>query len=260
MGDDASIVFDRAAEFYDQTRSLPPGIQTQVADLLFDELSGRGVCLEPGVGTGRMSLPLHKRGIPIVGVDLSLPMMQRLVDNAGGSAPFPLLRTDVTALPFSDGAFGAAFLCHVLHLIPRWRDAVSELARVVRPGGVIVVDLGGGAMRASKEVNREFARQSGQEQNMRPGVTNPADLDDAMAILGAPLQRTRSIPVLQTYTIDEVLARLESNQFSSTWRLDEATRVRAAAATRTWAEQHFGDVHAPRTEDAEIVWRVYERG
>jgi SAM-dependent methyltransferase len=255
---DSSIVFDRAANYYDRTRALPAEVQERVTDLLFEELSGRGLCLEPGVGTGRMALPLHERGVALVGIDLSVPMMQRLVENAGVGAPFPLLRADLTCLPFRDGSFGAAFLCHVLHLIPNWRAAVSELIRVVLPGGMILIDMGGSATAAGREINREFARHSGQERP-RPGVTDPEELDGTMAAGGAPLRRTRAVPEPHRYTINAMLARLESNQFSSTWGLDDATRTRAAAATRAWAGQRFGDLDEPRTEDAEITWRVYQR-
>ena len=253
----SSIVFDRAAEYYDRTRGLPAELQEQITDLLVDELSGRGLCLEPGVGTGRVALPLAERGIPIVGADLSVPMMERLVANAGGAAPFPLLRSDVTSMPCADGSFGAVFLCHVLHLVPAWRAAVAELTRVVRPGGIVLVDLGDNPSEVGRTINREFARHSGQDRP-RPGVTDPAALDAAMADVGAPLARTRAVPFTHRYTVGDDLARLESNQFSSTWGLDDDTRARAAAATREWAEQQFGDLDEHRGEDVAIVWRIYE--
>ena len=252
-----SIVFDRAAEYYDRTRSLPAALQDQITDILVDEMSGRGVCLEPGVGTGRMALPLAGRGVPLVGADLSVPMMERLVANAGGQAPFPLVRADVTNLPFAHGAFGAVFLCHLLHLVPAWPVAVSELVRVVRAGGIVLVDLGDNPNPVARAVNREFARFSGQDRP-RPGLTDSAPLDAAMAELGAPLARTRLVPFTHEYTLDDYVRRLESNQFSSTWRLDDATRTRAAAATREWAEREYGDLETRRSDTVEIVWRVYE--
>ena len=46
------------------------------------------------------------------------------------------------ATPFPDGAFGAAYLRWVLHLVRDWRAVVGEVARVVAPGGVIVAHLG----------------------------------------------------------------------------------------------------------------------
>src|SRR4029079_1629218 len=124
-----------------------------------------------------------------------------LVANAGGQAPFPLVRADVTNLPFAHGAVGAVFLCHLLHLVPAWPVAVSELVRVVRAGGIVLVDLGDNPNPVARAVNREFARFSGQDRP-RPGLTDSAPLDAAMAELGAPLARTRPVPFTHEYTLD----------------------------------------------------------
>lgn len=263
MTDDAaeapSIAFDRAAEYYDRTRSLPADVQARVTDVLAEELAGRGLCFEPGVGTGRISLPLHERGVPLVGADISMPMMARLVENAGGHAPFPLMRADLTRLPFTAGAFGAALICHVLHLIPAWRAATTELVRVVRPGGVVVINLGGPPTGMGVEIFRELSRQAG-ERGLRPGATEPDELDGAMAEVGAPLREVLAVPNTFRFTLTEHFAHLEANRSAATWRLDDDTRVRALAATKAWARDRYGDLDAPRAEESPITWRVYEVG
>jgi ubiquinone/menaquinone biosynthesis C-methylase UbiE len=135
-----SIVFDeRRAESYDRTRALSPETMAQLVDLLCAELRERGWCLEVGVGTGRISLPLAQAGIKVVGIDLSKPMLRKLLDNRGEADEPSIGLADAMALPFRDGTFGAAIACHVLHLIPRWRSAILELVRVLKPGGVILV-------------------------------------------------------------------------------------------------------------------------
>jgi SAM-dependent methyltransferase len=70
-------------------------------------------------------------------------MLRRLVANAGGARPFPLLQADATRLPLADKVFGCALAVHVLHLIPDWRAAVDEAMRVLRPGGVLVAGFPG---------------------------------------------------------------------------------------------------------------------
>src|SRR5215471_5735733 len=136
----ASIVFDQAADYYDDTRSLQPETQAAVIAQLAGELRDRGRCLEVGVGTGRIALDLHRSGVEMAGVDLSAPMLRKLVEKAGGQPPFPLAVADAIALPIGDRRVGAVVICHVLHLIESWRQAVEELVRVVRPGGVILVE------------------------------------------------------------------------------------------------------------------------
>src|SRR6266540_2436516 len=152
----ASVAFDRAAEYYDLTRGLSPEGARKTVELLAGQLDGRGDVLEVGVGTGQIALPLHEAGIPVIGLDLARPMMNKLIEKAGGRSPLPLVQADATAMPFRDDAFGGAYLRWVLHLIPAWRTTLSEIARVVRPGGVLLTALGAyGGPRS--EIQQRFA-------------------------------------------------------------------------------------------------------
>jgi ubiquinone/menaquinone biosynthesis C-methylase UbiE len=134
-----SVGFDRAADYYDRTRGFSPNAFESLMGVLVRELEGRGRCLEIGVGTGLLALPLAERGIPMVGADLAQPMLEKLVEKSGGAAPFPLVQADATALPFRAGALGCAVFRHVLHLIPGWRTVLEELVRVLRAGGRLVI-------------------------------------------------------------------------------------------------------------------------
>jgi SAM-dependent methyltransferase len=252
-----SIVFDRAVEYYDRTRALPPEVQAQVTDLLADRLQGRGRVLELGVGTGRLALPLRLRGIDLLGIDLSESMMRKLVENAGGTIPFPLVQADGLALPLADGAVGAAYLCHVLHLIPRWEDVVAEVARVVGPGGVVLIDLGGAPTKVGREINHAFYRFAGVER-ARPGCTDPDALDQVMVGHRAVPRLLPPIAFAPEYTINGLLERLAGNLFSSTWSLSDEVRNAAVAETRAWAAERFGDLDGRRVESITIQWRAYE--
>ena len=137
-----SVRFDRAAEFYDASRAIAPEAMERTIELLAGELRGRGRVLEVGIGTGLLALPLREAGLELAGLDLSGPMLAKVVEKAGGHAPFPLALADATRMPYEDGAFGGAYLRWVLHLIPHWRALVAEVVRTVRPGGVFVANHG----------------------------------------------------------------------------------------------------------------------
>lgn len=121
------ISFDRVAALYDGTRGLPAGVERDVADRLAERTDGART-LEVGVGTARWALPLQSRGLEVVGVDLSGPML-RVARAKGFSRP---IRGDLTRLPFPDGRFDSCLATHVLHLVFDVPAALREIARVSR--------------------------------------------------------------------------------------------------------------------------------
>jgi SAM-dependent methyltransferase len=254
-----SIAFDRAAEQYDQTRVLSPEAKAQVEELLTDELRGRGSVLEIGVGTGRIALPLAGAGIPTVGLDLSQPMLEKLIEKAGGRRPFPLIRGDATALPFADDSFGAAYGVHVLHLIPDWEGVVAELARVVRSGGVVLIDLGAPSSELD-ELNERLAAEAGGSYE-HPGLQGQQAerrLDDEFARQGGVVRELEPIPEEWRMPAGTFIELFANGVYSWTWTMPEDKRRRAAEAVRPWAAERFGPLDQPIAVDRTIRWRAYD--
>src|SRR5262245_19720761 len=97
-----SVSFDRAAHFYDATRSLPPEVaQAQTAQLLSELGDADRPVLEIGVGTGRIGAPLADRH-RIVGIDLSREMLRVL---AGKQSGVVAVEGDAARLPFRGETF-----------------------------------------------------------------------------------------------------------------------------------------------------------
>jgi ubiquinone/menaquinone biosynthesis C-methylase UbiE len=71
---------------------------------------GGGPALEFAIGTGRVALPLHARGVPMTGIDRSAPMLARLRGKPGG-AEIPVVVGDMatTRVP---GEFGLVYLVY----------------------------------------------------------------------------------------------------------------------------------------------------
>jgi SAM-dependent methyltransferase len=252
-----SISFDRAATYYDRTRSLRPGTHRTVIELLSRELAGHEACLEVGVGTGRIAIGLAEAGATMTGADLSPPMLSKLVDNAGGLSPFPLVQADATSLPFSATAFGAGLACHVFHLIPAWDAAVRELVRVIAPGGILLVDLGGPRDALNGSIRDHFCAAAGVRRP-RPGLDDPAELDRLLEGLGATLRTLEPVVERRTTTTAQMVAHLESGLFSLTWSMTDEDRRSAADATRHWAERELGPLGEDHAVQTVIRWRAYE--
>jgi ubiquinone/menaquinone biosynthesis C-methylase UbiE len=250
--------FDRAADFYDATRALPDDVHARLTALLAAELAGRGAALEIGVGTGRIALPLVAAGIDLVGVDIAAKMLRRLVDNAGGRAPFPLCVGDVTALPFADRSFGAVVASHVLHLVSAWRATVDEAVRVMHPGGVFLVDFGGTPPAPWHEATTAVLRAHGVVRR-RPGVSDVAPVQRYLAGRAG----ARALPPLDmmvTRTLAQDLDDWEARRHSWTWLLSPEQVVTALTSVRQWAAETGWPlerrVEFPRT----IQWWAFDIG
>jgi SAM-dependent methyltransferase len=255
--DQRSVAFDRAVEYYDRTRAIPPEALRATIGQLTGEAADRGRCLEIGVGTGILALGLHARGVPMAGVDLSAPMLAKLAEKAGGVLPFPLALGDVRRLPFADDTFGAALARWVFHLVPGWRAAVDELERVVRPGGTILVNLGD--FRQTWQIVDRFVAAAGDVPfSVGLDPRHPERLDEAFARHGATVRLLEPIPSRDDTTVGEFVDEMAGGQHSWTWRVPAEVRERIMPDIRAWAEQRFGSLDAPLERDLQIVWRAYD--
>lgn len=229
-----------------------------MVELLVRELGGRAPTLELGVGTGLVGLPLHAAGIPLIGLDLSRPMMDRLIDKAGGRPPFPLIQGDATAMPFADGAFGSGYLRWVLHLIPEWERALAEAVRVIRSGGVLAVSMGvfTGPWDAIRVRFGELANVPVDAVGLMWGRFDL--LDDAMVALGATPRELPPVTERESDNLDDFIDGIERNRYSWTWRVEDPELLASVAAeVRDWAEERFGPLDGPRGT-FDIVWRAYD--
>ena len=110
-----------------------------------------GPVLELGCGTGRVSLPLARAGVDLVGIDRSAEMLARAhrqilkSSNPQVLKSLRLVRADIRALPFDSGAFSMVLAPYgILQSLIRPRDLTATLAsvaRVVRRGGTFGIDL-----------------------------------------------------------------------------------------------------------------------
>ncbi|MGW1028137.1 class I SAM-dependent DNA methyltransferase [Streptomyces sp. NPDC002577] len=138
FGEDVAARYDESA-----AGMFLPDVVDPAVDVLA-ELAGDGPALELGIGTGRIALPLSRRGIPVHGIDMSEAMVARLRAKRGGDT------IGVTIGDFAStrvaGTFAVAYLVFntINNLTTQdaqvacFRNAAAHL----RPGGCFVIEVG----------------------------------------------------------------------------------------------------------------------
>jgi SAM-dependent methyltransferase len=229
-----SVVFDRAADYYDRTRGYPDGVTEQVADLLCSvgALGARSQVLELGVGTGRIALPLATRVGCMVGVDRSRPMLDRLLQKPGARDVHSVL-ADICALPFAPERFDAVLAVHVFHLVPNWQQALAEVRRVLLPGGVLLLVTDDWPLR-----ELWLAARAGLPQHVSAGVPQ-TDFEfptrAGFRTTGAPSELRYRV----TVDFRVFMQQIEDRVWSSTWDLsDDALRELIAGMRRAILERY----------------------
>ena len=128
---------ESSAEMFD-TAAVDP-----VVDFLV-EFVGRGRALELGVGTGRIALPLARRGVPVHGIELSEAMVARLRAKEGGDAIGVTIGDFATTTV--DGSFALAYV--VYNTIENLTTQAAQVACFrnvaahLEPGGRFVIEVG----------------------------------------------------------------------------------------------------------------------
>jgi SAM-dependent methyltransferase len=138
FGEAVAASYDAAAAELFQPAAVDP-----VVDLLAD-LAGDGAALELGIGTGRIALPLTRRGIPVHGIDLSPAMVARLRAKPGAE------QINVTIGDFAtttvEGRFALAYLVfNTIQNLTSQDDQVAcfqNVAAHLEPGGCFVIEVG----------------------------------------------------------------------------------------------------------------------
>jgi arsenite methyltransferase len=130
-----SMLYDNAQAF---SRRLISAWQAPIEWL---NIPPGGIALDVGSGPGNVTASLARVAGPdglALGVDISEPMLARAVHNEAGPQ-VGFIRADAQRLPLRDNTVDAVVSTAALQLIPNPTAALTEIARVLRPGGRLAI-------------------------------------------------------------------------------------------------------------------------
>lgn len=106
---------------------------------LAGDVAGRRI-LDAGCGSGPLSAALRDRGAVVTGIDASARMLELARRRLDADADLRVADL-ASPLPFADGAFDDVVASLVLHYLEDWGPTLTELRRVLTPGGRLLVSV-----------------------------------------------------------------------------------------------------------------------
>lgn len=158
--------FDRASGSYDAAAALQERVRNELLGRLDELKIAPDTILDLGAGTGHSSRAL-KRRYPkslTVAVDIAAGMLERAKAQVGWLRRFERVRADAYTLPFRDGAFDLVFSSLMLQWCDDLDAVFAELARVLKPGGLLLFSTFGPGTLA--ELRDAWAASDGQPNHV----------------------------------------------------------------------------------------------
>ena len=141
-----TLLYDLSAHVYERIKQYRPGDEETFLGLPLAyalELLPAPLVLDVATGTGRLPRALLRQPSfsgRVIGVDLARRMLREAVRRTAQFADrLTFIWQDARNLPFEDGTFDAVTCLEALEFTPNPQDILTELLRVLRPGGVLLV-------------------------------------------------------------------------------------------------------------------------
>ena len=145
----------------------------RLKEIVSDLVEPDDTVLECACGTGLLSAVIAEKCRQLTATDFSEKMLKKAEKNCRAFRNITYDQADITALPFADGSFDKVVAGNVIHLLDNPLAAISELNRVCKDGGMLIIptymnkdDKGktngfsGAVGKAGADFKREFTAES----------------------------------------------------------------------------------------------------
>ncbi len=161
MKNNTSLNFDFSIKLYEETRVFDKNAFEDSIIYLTKHFppSQYPKLFEPGIGTGRIAIPLAKKGYEITGVDISNGMLNylnyKLDHGSNKKLKISSQNQDITNLQFPNDSFDIGIAVHLFYFIPNWQKAVQEILRVLKNDAPLILMHTGMGMEVP-ELNEQY--------------------------------------------------------------------------------------------------------
>lgn len=136
------MIWDTFAPFYDFMETIYNGTCYKgIAEKIKEYITKDDVVLECACGTGLLTVPMAQKCKKLIATDLSTGMLRQTKKKVGNYANTKVGKASILSLPFQDDEFDVVVAANVIHLLDEPEKAISELKRVCKPNGKIVLPV-----------------------------------------------------------------------------------------------------------------------
>lgn len=262
-----SVNYDSLAEGYSEwavPSELSQRFHAAISVSIREMLPGNVTMVDLGCGPGDYSMQIAQQSIGVIAVDISENMLRFLSRKFVRNANLPLLpcRVDAHHLPLEKGTIDAVLASQVLHFVSDPMAVVVEIKRVLRGGGLLIVN--GPSDRSSTPVSdranqlyRGFLSERGWQEPKSPGWTS-RKIYEQLSVAFCN-QRQIEPPNLQfkfRAPVDLQLRKLEARYTAFQIGMDRHLHDQAISHTRESLAREFGVQFSQQMSELEWTERL----
>ncbi|MFD1777420.1 class I SAM-dependent methyltransferase [Fredinandcohnia salidurans] len=166
---EAEKQWDGRADFWSmQSQAMwNSGSRSTIIPFFSKHLEDKAHILDAGCGDGYGSFILSERGFQVVGVDISAEMIEK-ANKRSQSENLSFTQGDLTGLPFEDETFSGIMAINSIEWTEIPLQAVNEIRRVTKPGGIFCVGLLGPTAGPRQHAYRRLYGETVIQNTMMP--------------------------------------------------------------------------------------------
>lgn len=136
------MIWDKLAPFYDFFETVYNGkCYKGIAEKIKEYVTEEDIVLECACGTGLLTLPMAQKCKKLIATDYSVGMLRQTKKKVANYENTKVGKASILGLPYKSGSFDVVVAANVIHLLDEPENAISELKRVCKPNGTIILPV-----------------------------------------------------------------------------------------------------------------------
>ena len=134
------MIWDKLSPFYDMFETIYNGkCYRGIAEKIKEYVTEDDIVLECACGTGLLTVPMAQKCKKLIATDYSVGMLRQAKKKVAKYSNTKVGKASILELPFEDNKFDVVVAANVIHLLDEPDKAISELKRVCKPNGKIIM-------------------------------------------------------------------------------------------------------------------------